>query len=727
MKKRFLEDIVQEDVDSKVVINRGLGTKVRDFLDHPLVKQPIAVSTGAFFIANYLGLDPEFNLAASYGLYTTLGLVNEYVLETSKSTSRDIYSWILNNPKIVALIGTISAGFAIHYGESNMRDVVNGGVKYLTIGQAVQAGIATEAIDRGLKNLKRIKKSIKSLKTNFKESVYNAIWEHPLAASGLSFLFWFNNVYNYRTQYRVEHPVAGFLSGNVLEDLIHNPGTMISVASRTGLDTAITIGTYLVAGSILHGHSLREYYYRTAKVFNSTIGKKEKVIEYQNKLVTLPNSVERTIENLVDLGNTYYENGNRNEAFRNYRRALRLFSKKSDRISYSDFFRKSFRLDKINRFVSKLRNKKHDEESLINRVFIELLNKDIDAADKMKLAVEKIPDDPSLVYMYGKVLDILGYKESARVQKFKAINLAMRENSGLEVRLGSKCPIIKFNSEVLQEEAIAKYAAIEDLIGEIKTTEKVREITNETESFDVPVPIGIKEINGRQYYIMELVSGDLLSDRIKDEKATSEDFCAVAEFMGLIHACLELELKERNHLERINNKLIESGVDKNETKGICNNLNPVLNNLECMPLVYHKDAHPQNWIIDEFGYIVAIDFEASDKVRLPIDAAKLLNRNRILNYGEKISILEHYIKNFKTYSKIDVISSENNIILAYLNATIITAFESYKRALNQPEIRLAVMENAKISIDKISEVFPDYYKSNEMAYKYLYNALEKLK
>ncbi len=731
MKGRFLEDIVKEDVNPKVNINKNLGNTIRDYLDSPLIKHPVTVSTAAFFISNYINPEnPELSLAASYGLYTTLGLVKEYILETTKSRSKDISSWILNNPKIVALISTISFGIITHYSESNMKDVYQNGVPYLTVGHAVQAGIGSEAIIRGIKNLKRIKKSIKTLATNWKEKAYNILWEHPIAVSSLAFLYWFNNTYSLRTQHKINHSIAGFLRGNILEDIVNNPGPMLSMAARTGANTSLTIGTYLVVGSVLHSHSLRETYYKISKTYNNLRNNKEKVIEYQEKIVKLPNSVERTIENLVELGNIYYENDDRDNAFKYYRRAIRLFSKKSDRISYSDYFRKTFRLDKLNRLITKLRNRnKHDEESQINKVFIGLLNKDISAADEMKLAVEINPENPNLVYMYGKVLDILGYKQSAVVQKFKAIDLAMKDNDGLNIVTGSKYPIIRFNNQVLQEEAIAKCEPIENLEAELRTTERVREITSETDEYDVPIPIGIKEIKGRQCYIMELVSGDLLSDRIQYGKVKVEDFCAVADFMGLIHAKLKPDkLEERSYIDTIRSRLNSVGIEKYLVSSVCFNLSQLDDSLIKIAKVYNKDAHPRNWKIDEFGGIIALDLEEGRVVPLTFDTTNLLDQYKCLGDEQRDYVAyQHFFSYTRNLdSKLNFNLDEYKI--AYLNSSIIRAFEIYTQVRDDnKEIMTASIENAQRSINRIKNNFSDYYNLKNKSYKRLYNALEELK
>jgi len=143
MQTKFLEDIVREDFEHELALSRRLGSKIKYFLDHPLSRHPIATSSIAFLVAEYIrSRYPEIipiaqiNLASSYGVYAVLGLIKEYVLEARKFATKGIYNWFLHNPKIAALIGTTIAGLATYYGEYEMADVVPGGVESLTVAQA---------------------------------------------------------------------------------------------------------------------------------------------------------------------------------------------------------------------------------------------------------------------------------------------------------------------------------------------------------------------------------------------------------------------------------------------------------------------------------------------------------------------------------------------------------------------------------------------------------------
>ncbi|MBS3151974.1 hypothetical protein J4230_01045 [Candidatus Woesearchaeota archaeon] len=732
MQTKFLEDIVREDFEHELALSRRLGSKIKYFLDHPLSRHPIATSSIAFLVAEYIrSRYPEIipiaqiNLASSYGVYAVLGLIKEYVLEARKFATKGIYNWFLHNPKIAALIGTTIAGLATYYGEYEMADVVPGGVESLTVAHAVQAGILTEAASRGLNNLRKIRKGIRRVKSSIGGLIYNIA---PAAISSLAFLYYFYTTYLFRSQRRITS-YQGFLTGNLLEDILSHPGAIASTAARAGVETAVTFGSLLVITSALHPTTLKDYSYRAARLYHSAIGNKRKALHYQEKIVNLQNSIEKTIEDLVELGNNYYENEERDNAFRCYRRALRLFSKKSEHISYADFFRRTFILNKLIRSIKSLFCRKHDEVSIINKVFINLLNKDVSAVDEMKSAVDNNPEDANLVYMYGKVLDVLGYKHSGRAQKIRAVYKILENNNCLQDILGNKHIVARFDNDLLKEEVIAKHGNVKDLEGEIRTTENIAEITSDFEDRDVPVPVGVIKIQDKNYYIMEMVAGDLLADRIREGRAKVDDFYAVADFMGLIHARFDTEnIAERSYLDTIRERLNSVDVPMHLVDAVYFNLAQLNDSLSNIKKVYNKDGHPGNWKFDEFGGVVALDLEEGRLVPLTFDTANLLNQYQCLDDNELDRVALKHFNSFAEYSDdhIDINISEYE--LAFLNSIIIRTLEIYSQVKNNKrDVMVSSLNSAQKAIKRIEAKHQDYYHKKNCPYLILYNAIEQLK
>jgi len=731
MKKKFLEDIVKEDLVRETSLSKRIGNKIKYISDSPFIKHPVITSGLVLIGSEYLrqrypelGLDARLNVLSSYTLYHVFGLMKEYILEGRKFSAKGIYNWFLQNPKIAALGSTVLCGAVTYYGESNMSHLVKEQVPDFTIAHAMKGGILTEVIIRCLNNSRKIKRSVNKTTHSVAEKIYNSA---PAVLTGLTFVYYF--LKNYSARIGFNYPENKFLSGNLINDIINHPGGVASTALVSGLESAVVFGGALVLSAALHPRTLKEGYYKIAKTASTLAGNKP--LELQKKIVSLQGSVEGTIEELVEFGNMYYETGDEKDkrnAFICYKKALRLFTKKGDQISYADFFRRSLKLNKLRRGIKKIKHRKDCEESSINRVFIGLLNKDASVVEDIKTAVEANPDDPNLTYMYGKVLEVLGFRESGRLQKVKAISLAMKKDDTLETRVDSKNPIIRFRNEFLDEDLIAKFASIQELAGEIRTTRRVREIIKDFANYDVPVPLGIVEISGRNCYVMEMASGDLLIDIIKGGKAKAEDFYAVADFMGLVHARLDPATKyERDAVENIKERLRSVHVPERLVKEVSFNLRQISDCLEPIERVYNKDGDPRNWKIDKFGGIVALDLEEGRIVPLTFDTANLLlGQHKNLGEKERDAVVRKHFDSFTRYSgkKINI----NNYKLAYLNSIVIRTLEIYSQVRTKNrEVMFDSLENAEIAIRKVEEVFPEYYKERKGSYKVLSDVLEELK
>lgn len=752
MGNKFLEDIVEEDLREKRTLSKTIGSRIREKLDSFPGRHPVFTSSLLYVCLELIRrrhphlIPDQAPLAASYCNYLIASTTKEYLLEGRKlrPPERTLYSWFLHNPKLVALLGAITGSLIAYQAESSIIDEIyrvttnrlpvelRVRIFERTLSGGLIGGVVSEALSKGLNNIRRIKKSIRKIKTNIAERVWNYIFEHPLALSAAATLATFSitytNPYNRVYPTRTAYGRAVVLRGNFFHDLMEHPAKMAQLGLEASLVGAIVLGSSLIAGSVLHTHSIRELYYRTAKAVTYVCGYQQAGVYYQQKLVSLPNNSEKTIEDIVELGNMHYEAGDKENAFRYYRRALRLFNKKADQLSYADFFRRTVNFDRIRR-VFRRKKFDEDEKGSINRMFIDLLNKDPDALDGIKKLVDSNPDDPRVNYLYGKALEVLGYKESARRQKEKAITKIISSGLHLEVLTGNKNRVALFEDEMLREELIVKSATEESLNAEVATTERLRYILRDFDNYDVPIPIAIIKRGNKFYYVMEQASGELLADKIRNRTATPEEFYAVADFMGLIHARLNsYQRKEREYTEIIKERLTQAQVPELVVRRIQRSLYVTLPPLQKVEKICNKDAHPRNWMVDEFGGIVALDLEVDRLIPLTFDTANLLDQYEGLSDGEKYVILTRHVESFREYSAEPADINMDDYKLAYLNSVLIRALEIYGQLkTTKREVVSASLNNAQRAIDRIQMDFELYYTRNRRQYQELYSAIEQLK
>ena len=747
-KPKYLEDIVNEDSTSLSRFQR-----IREHMRHGFnifpVRHPIITSVGAFELTEYMRTSTDIlsklpmsngqvsaqaSLLGAYEVYLVIDSIKQYVVEhrSRKIIARDhwykrFYNWFLANSKVPEVAATVISAVVSYHAAINYNQPVTQSLN-IAISHGFQVGLFTELAAKSLRNLQRIKKSVARYKEKKKinkktllqriEDNYNSFLCHPFVLTGLLFPYYFSGNYQNGIDARK-------VSGNLIQDMVNNPDQMFSMAARTGFENALTLGSLFIASSVLHSYSLKEFGLRTAKTFYSIAGKRRKAIGLQQKIVDLPNSTERRIEDIVELGNLCYKDGEKVEAFSHYRRALRLFYKKSDEISYTDFFRRIVRIDYLRKQIKRFFYTK-GEEKAINRAFIALLNKDQRALEYIKKEVEKDPDNPELRYLYGKAFEILGMKESGSRQKRIAIEL--KERSGISVKEteGVKNNVLTFEDPMLGLEVIAKSGP--NIREEIATTKRLRELIADYENYDTPIPIGIMEIRGRECYVMEFAQGEILKKRIEDGEATLEELCDVADYMGLIHARLKpAGLKPRQYIDNITDRLTSSGISQELVWTVRTNLAPIFKSLEDIVWVYNKDSHTRNWYIDG-GVVIALDMETEDTVPITVEAANLLGQDRKGTYEEKREVLERYISAFRRYSDKKILIDREKYELAYLNSLVLRAFEVYSQVKGKhQDIKDAVIENAQEAIDRIRREHRKFFFLYSGQYTKLDDALTELK
>ncbi len=769
MFKNYLEDIVEEE---KRFFDKGKKNLLRKYLDHPIIKNPaltyITTIISGIYAINYIDKNHEELVSnanfpslilASYILYSTLGIIKEYILENKelRIKKNNLKKWVKENPKIIGILGAIAGSIIAYKGVENIQNIIgikNEGMRIekLIYGMTL-GGLLSETIVRGLKNMGEIKKNIKKRETTTKEKIWNFTFENPMILPIVATLATFKKIYEnpesgivrigkeYGVKYGKDR-VAYILTDSLLENIIEYPEKIIGFFMQSGIIGSITFGALLTTGSLLHSQSLKESKLRIKKNYYKLIKNEEKTIKSQEEIISLPKSNEKTIEDLVELGNLYFPK-DREEAYNNYRQALRIFSKKQDELSYSDLFRKTFKLNTLTKLINKIKKRTSDEERTINKMFISLLNKDDEALEEIKKFVEKDEENPESRYMYGKALEILGYKKSGAIQKIKAIKKAREKETELKTFEKSKNKVVLLEGKVLHGEIVGKEAELEDLVREEKITKELREIIIDFEKYDTPIPLGKIEIKEKIYYAMEYIQAESLKSKIekyrdntdKEEKIKAKRYLKekikeITDFMGLIHAKIKTdkEKKEYNLTEGIIRKRLEDAkVEEEKIKAICTNLYPMYTPIRNIEEITNKDAHPGNWLIDNQGNISAIDLEGDRIMPLTDDTANLLDLQSFLDEKEKEEILKEHLKSFKKYSEKKTTLNFKEYHLAYLHSAIMRNLMIYTMDLKDKKLNEEAKENIKEATSRIEKSFNNYYEANKESYKSINKTLEEIK
>lgn len=248
------------------------------------------------------------------------------------------------------------------------------------------------------------------------------------------------------------------------------------------------------------------------------------------------------------------------------------------------------------------------------------------------------------------------------------------------------------------------------------------------------------DINGIKHYVVEYASGDLLADKIReteetenpDEKNRKINYLftkmqEIADFMAFIHTNLVPQGEERNSIDTIRTKLIRGNIQKELVEDICVNLIPIVDSLEGIVRVQNKAAHPRNWIIDEFGGIIALDFERERIIPITEDTANLLDMCGRLSNKEKDKVLEVHIDSFREYSHSERLDMKK-YHFAYLNSVILKALEVYPMLRRSDQkAMLDSIENSQRAIARIRFMYQEYYKKNSQSYEEIAIAIAKLK
>ena len=97
------------------------------------------------------------------------------------------------------------------------------------------------------------------------------------------------------------------------------------------------------------------------------------------------------------------------------------------------------------------------------------------------------------------------------------------------------------------------------------------------------------------------------------------------------------------------------------------------------PQVLKKDAHPENWLIDDYGNICMIDFESSRKQPVIFEVVQLLDDHPLLDETEegfvrRTAFCKTYMNRLEELSHQDLQLSPD---VLYLSSTCSTSMDIY--------------------------------------------------
>ena len=464
---------------------------------------------------------------------------------------------------------------------------------------------------------------------------------------------------------------------------------------------------------------------QATKLLGILLRQKDRVIESQKKLIGISEDVDEEIERTLSLGNTYYKYSEKEDAYYCYRRAIRLFrQRKNDKKKKDDTLqiRRLYYAAKV--FLTLKNGKQIEEKAHVNYLLLSALHeKSIDPAELLR-ACER---NPRINFLLGSLLTATGKEEGVEYKK-RALAYALEDGLDLEKLIEGKSEVVVFRDKLLGNEVIAKVGKLEDLEEEVSTTRQIISAVKDRTDCTTTTPIEILSVKDKHYYFMEREEGESFDDKIISGKATARHYQRIAEILGLIHAKILPKHKERDSREIIEQRLLEFGVNPELVYSITNNLQPALLSLEGIVRVYNKDAHPRNWKFDEIGRVIIIDNEAGREVPIVFEDANLLDQHEGLSYKEKIEIAKRHWESFNQHRGEETIKDHKKYELAYLNATIIRAFEVYTQVLriNRRNIATSTINSARVAIKIIQERFNEYYNEHKKNYAVLNDALTAL-
>lgn len=135
--------------------------------------------------------------------------------------------------------------------------------------------------------------------------------------------------------------------------------------------------------------------------------------------------------------------------------------------------------------------------------------------------------------------------------------------------------------------------SLEALVRERQNCEELAELLPDAA---VPKPLYLTQVpeNGLHYLVLRFLPGETLYAML--QRGDKSAMLQVIKTLAQIHARFKPDLPVANIREKLEERLIEFGPIRTQIRA---NYTPIIASLDKIPLVWNKDAHPENWQISE--------------------------------------------------------------------------------------------------------------------------------
>ena len=478
------------------------------------------------------------------------------------------------------------------------------------------------------------------------------------------------------------------------------------------------LATYATAfaGGIFHTQSIRLNTAKLLRTYYKFRGDIENAFLQQKKIIDSSTSKETKVRELVRFGDMYFNNGDEQNAYNQYRLALRACTIKGDSINHAELLSGTFR-QKKNRETG---NEWHN--LIINAM-------DGNAASVRVITSSLHIEDSKEEYMKGKALEVIGEFNRAKALKLSALEKLLK--NGILKRLPGKTRNIVsvFEDDLFfrQEVIVKESSSREKLEREMALTEKVRNALKLHDKYSAPNPIGIINFDNNSLLFLEFEPGETLYSRLLKSQETL-DLEAAMKSLLLIYSQLKVDMateQERDTVDYLSKNLstFESKLVSNLKKGVVA-LSEITGQV---PKVLQKDAQPKNFLITNEGNIVVLDCEQAKPVPITHEITDLLDYLPVIDRRIRLELAKQFLKEYLSLTKEKY--NEDLITSAYLSSRILRCLERYPLLIVEPELRpLAIHQimDSELAVTDLKNYSPTYFNKYEVDLEFLRSGLKHL-
>ncbi|MBI5392579.1 hypothetical protein HZA96_01800 [Candidatus Woesearchaeota archaeon] len=380
--------------------------------------------------------------------------------------------------------------------------------------------------------------------------------------------------------------------------------------------------------------------------------------------------------------------------------------------------------------IKRLQILKSDSQSLYDlliKSYAAVLMRDNNTALSCFRAIEKIHPEAIFAYnLYARRLEASNYKKEAEEKRSIFSSWALHDNNTQFERISNAMrSVYELNNEAapaVNKTLISIRTKSKDEISyEQSAISKAKEIVQNYDCYKIVESVHTECIDGSYYHILRRKSGDLLlsflEDKCNSDKQLSvlldtSSFLQLLQFnMDKATICSEKEcdsLAMRLSARFDENDLKLSENDKNSIAEICRSF-------LFLPVVYNKDSHPENWIVERLhgsrtGYIItALDFQRKEAVPCVFDIANLLRYGDYIKDKDELAVLREYYQQRSNKSNDFKNINYQQFVEGYYAAVVYRMFSLFcawkhpRKAGYNSRVPI-ILHNAVDAIEKIQKI-----------------------